>query len=266
MERLTECMGLWMVIAFSRNHDLTQVAVVAAPRRPSKASLSVLVRTRNTEQTAPEPYTHYSKLPVQLLSNTLTALSQHFRGLTVPSQSKSDQLSNMTKSDKEDHQIASNLHSLFILKHIRAEKPSFSVHDFLRTCRRVLSDGLTGAGNMHSRLQELKKEEETLLKIKVMLQDQLNRLKFEEGTLKSIINAQTEEAGSQRSSAETEVQINLDDESEINRTKLLLNAAVDCDMEEEDEDEEEDDDDEDQEEDENELELVPEEDEEDENY
>lgn len=28
---------------------------------------------------------------------------------------------------------------------------------------------------------------------------------FEEGTLKSIINAQTEEAGSQRSSAETEV-------------------------------------------------------------
>lgn len=30
---------------------------------------------------------------------------------------------------------------------------------------------------MLSRLQELKKEEETLLKIKVMLQDQLNRLK-----------------------------------------------------------------------------------------
>lgn len=74
---------------------------------------------------------------------------------------------------------------------------------------------------MHSRLQELKKEEETLLKIKIMLQDQLNRLKvwrrvtslwmggcvskylqcmvciiyycvcqFEEGELKSIINAQ----------------------------------------------------------------------------
>lgn len=33
---------------------------------------------------------------------------------------------------------------------------------------------------MHSRLQELKKEEETLLKIKVMLQDQLNRLKVRE--------------------------------------------------------------------------------------
>ncbi|XP_078113196.1 snRNA-activating protein complex subunit 5 [Sander vitreus] len=118
---------------------------------------------------------------------------------------------------------------------------------------------------MHSRLQELKKEEETLLKIKVMLQDQLNRLKFEEGALKSIISAQTEEGASQRSSPETEVHINLDDESEINRTKLLLNAAVDFDMEEEDDDEEEDEDEEDDEEDDNELEFefVPEDDEED---
>ena len=43
----------------------------------------------------------------------------------------------------------------------------------------VLRNGLTAAVpvKMHSRLQELKKEEETLLKIKVMLQDQLNRLK-----------------------------------------------------------------------------------------
>ncbi|XP_073327608.1 snRNA-activating protein complex subunit 5 [Pagrus major] len=122
---------------------------------------------------------------------------------------------------------------------------------------------------MHSRLQELKKEEETLLKIKVMLQDQLNRLKFEEGALKSIINAQTEEGASQCFSPETEVHINLDDESEINRTKLLLNAAVDCDMEEEEEDEEEEDeedDDDDDEEDDNELEFVPEEDEDNEDY
>ncbi|XP_056272151.1 snRNA-activating protein complex subunit 5 isoform X3 [Pseudoliparis swirei] len=124
---------------------------------------------------------------------------------------------------------------------------------------------------MHSRLQELKKEEETLLKIKVMLQDQLNRLKyvfplfqFEEGALKSIISAQTEEGASQRSSPENEVHINLDDESEINQTKLLLNAAVDFDMEEED-DEEEDEEEED-EEDDNVLEFVPEEDEEDDNY
>lgn len=114
---------------------------------------------------------------------------------------------------------------------------------------------------MHSRLQELKKEEETLLKIKVMLQDQLNRLKFEEGALKSIINAQTEEGSSEP--ATPEVPVNLDDESEINQTKLLLNAPVDYDMEEE-EEEEEDDEEEDGEEDDNELEAVPEEDEEDE--
>lgn len=114
---------------------------------------------------------------------------------------------------------------------------------------------------MHSRLQELKKEEETLLKIKVMLQDQLNRLKFEEGALKSIINAQTEEGPSEP--ATPEVPVNLDDESEINQTKLLLNAPVDYDMEEE-EEEEEDDEEEDGEEDDNELEAVPEEDEEDE--
>ncbi|KAM8890633.1 snRNA-activating protein complex subunit 5 [Spinachia spinachia] len=113
---------------------------------------------------------------------------------------------------------------------------------------------------MHSRLQELKKEEETLLKIKVMLQEQLNRLKFEEGALKSIISAQTEEGASERSSPETEVHINLDDENKINQTKLLLNAAVDFDMEE---DEEEDEEDEEQDEDDNELQFMPDEDEED---
>ncbi|XP_042268435.1 snRNA-activating protein complex subunit 5 [Thunnus albacares] len=119
---------------------------------------------------------------------------------------------------------------------------------------------------MHSRLQELKKEEETLLKIKVMLQDQLNRLKFEEGALKSIINAQTDEGASQHSSPETEVHINLDDESEINRTKLLLNAAVDYDMEEEEEDDEDEDEEDEDEEDDNELEFVPEGDEEEDDY
>lgn len=39
---------------------------------------------------------------------------------------------------------------------------------------------------MLSRLQELKKEEETLLKIKVMLQDQLNRLKVMTEALKQV--------------------------------------------------------------------------------
>lgn len=46
----------------------------------------------------------------------------------------------------------------------------------------VFRNGPTVTGNMHSRLQELKKEEETLLKIKVMLQDQLNRLKVTLGS------------------------------------------------------------------------------------
>nr|XP_046207540.1 snRNA-activating protein complex subunit 5 [Oncorhynchus gorbuscha]XP_046207541.1 snRNA-activating protein complex subunit 5 [Oncorhynchus gorbuscha] len=116
---------------------------------------------------------------------------------------------------------------------------------------------------MLSRLQELKKEEETLLKIKVMLQDQLNRLKFEEGALKSIINAQTEEGPSQPASP-PEVPQNLDDEAVINQTKLLLSGPVDYHIEEEEEEEEEEDDDEDD--DNNELEAVPEEDEEDDDY
>ncbi|KAM4733837.1 snRNA-activating protein complex subunit 5 [Anableps anableps] len=118
---------------------------------------------------------------------------------------------------------------------------------------------------MHSRLQELKKEEETLLKIKVMLQDQLNRLKFEEGALKSIINAQTEDGASQDPSPENEVHFNLDDESEINRTKLLLNSAEDYDMEEEEDDEDEENE-YDEDDDDNEFEFVPEADEEEDDY
>ncbi|KAI4825118.1 hypothetical protein KUCAC02_020816, partial [Chaenocephalus aceratus] len=56
----------------------SQVAVVAAPCRPSQANLSVLVRTWNTEQTAPEPRAHYAKLPTLLPSDALTAPTQHF--------------------------------------------------------------------------------------------------------------------------------------------------------------------------------------------
>uniref|UniRef100_A0AAZ3S809 Small nuclear RNA activating complex, polypeptide 5 n=1 Tax=Oncorhynchus tshawytscha TaxID=74940 RepID=A0AAZ3S809_ONCTS len=111
---------------------------------------------------------------------------------------------------------------------------------------------------------ELKKEEETLLKIKVMLQDQLNRLKFEEGALKSIINAQTDEGPSQPASP-PEVPLNLDDEAVINQTKLLLSGPVDYHIEEEEEEEDEEEDDEDDD-DNNELEAVPEEDEEDDDY
>lgn len=55
--------------------------------------------------------------------------------------------------------------------------------------------------------------------------------------------------------------VNLDDESEINQTKLLLNAVVDYDMEEEDEDNESEEEEEDDEDD-NELEFAPDEEEE----
>lgn len=112
---------------------------------------------------------------------------------------------------------------------------------------------------MHSRLQELKKEAETLLKLKVTLQDQLNRLKFEEGTLKSMIHAmsEAEEGESEEPPLEMQVSVNPDDEREINQTKLLLNAAVENDMEEEEDEEEEDEDD---------SELVPEEEEYEDDY
>ncbi|XP_036391362.1 snRNA-activating protein complex subunit 5 [Megalops cyprinoides] len=113
---------------------------------------------------------------------------------------------------------------------------------------------------MLSRLQELKKEEETLLKIKAMLQDQLNRLKFEEGALRSMINAQRIDSPAQP--AVSEVPPQLDNESEINQTKLQLSTIVEHDMEEE--EEEEDEEEEEEEDEENEFEMMEEEEEEEE--
>ncbi|KAF4017034.1 hypothetical protein G4228_009224 [Cervus hanglu yarkandensis] len=45
---------------------------------------------------------------------------------------------------------------------------------------------------MLSRLQELRKEEETLLRLKAALHDQLNRLKVEELALQSMISSRRE--------------------------------------------------------------------------
>lgn len=95
---------------------------------------------------------------------------------------------------------------------------------------------------MLSRLQELKKEEETLLKIKGMLQDQLNRLRFEEGALRSLINAQNAESTEETTSSAQQVDIHPDDEEEINQTELILGAPIDQNMEEEEEEEEDEDD------------------------
>ncbi|KAG2462981.1 SNPC5 protein, partial [Polypterus senegalus] len=86
------------------------------------------------------------------------------------------------------------------------------------------------------RLQELKKEEETLLKVKALLQDQLNRLKVEELALRSIIN---EESGSlSPTEAAAEVSMQVDNENAINQTELQLDTVgAQQDMEEEEEDE-----------------------------
>ncbi|KAM9311271.1 snRNA-activating protein complex subunit 5 [Gastrophryne carolinensis] len=89
---------------------------------------------------------------------------------------------------------------------------------------------------MLSRLQELKKEEETLLKIKAALHDQLNRLKIEELALQSMISAREDQEP--QSPVEKEVAPNVDDETIINQTELQLDKLDynDEEMEEEEED------------------------------
>ncbi|XP_034758047.1 snRNA-activating protein complex subunit 5-like [Acipenser ruthenus] len=95
---------------------------------------------------------------------------------------------------------------------------------------------------MLSRLQELKKEEETLLKVKALLLDQLNRLKVEELALQSMISTEREDsdASSPAQPDLAEIAMQVDDESKINQTELQLNAcAVEQGLEEEQEEEEE---------------------------
>ncbi|XP_044300949.1 snRNA-activating protein complex subunit 5 [Varanus komodoensis] len=88
---------------------------------------------------------------------------------------------------------------------------------------------------MLSRLQELRKEEETLLRVKAALHDQLNRLKVEELALQSMINAR-EGNTAVPSTAVTEEHQNMDNEAAINQTKLQLQMHI---REEEEEEEEE---------------------------
>ncbi|XP_041082207.1 snRNA-activating protein complex subunit 5-like [Polyodon spathula] len=101
---------------------------------------------------------------------------------------------------------------------------------------------------MLSRLQELKKEEETLLKVKAVLQDQLNRLKVEELALQSMISTEREhsDASSPAQPDLAEIAMQVDDESKINQTELQLNSfAVEQGLEEEQEEEEEEEEEED---------------------
>ncbi|XP_056674280.1 snRNA-activating protein complex subunit 5-like [Monodelphis domestica] len=94
---------------------------------------------------------------------------------------------------------------------------------------------------MLSRLQELRKEEETLLRVKA-LHDQLNQLKVEELDLQSIISSR-EGNGMTHSSPLTEepenILVQVDNESSINQTELQLSTRNHAQEEEEEEEEEE---------------------------
>ncbi|NXF97200.1 SNPC5 protein, partial [Eubucco bourcierii] len=92
---------------------------------------------------------------------------------------------------------------------------------------------------MLSRLQELRKEEETLLRVKAALHDQLTRLKVEELALQSLIRAREEStADSSAVVAEDPHQTlgQMDNEAAINQTELHLSLQP---HEEEEEEEEE---------------------------
>ncbi|XP_056654636.1 snRNA-activating protein complex subunit 5-like [Monodelphis domestica] len=95
---------------------------------------------------------------------------------------------------------------------------------------------------MLSRLQELRKEEETLLPVKAALLDQLNRLKVEELALQSFISSR-EGNGMIHSSPLTEepenILVQVDNESSINQIELQLSTR-NCAQEEEEEEEESD--------------------------
>ncbi|XP_033612001.1 snRNA-activating protein complex subunit 5 isoform X2 [Fukomys damarensis] len=93
---------------------------------------------------------------------------------------------------------------------------------------------------MLSRLQELRKEEETLLRLKAALHDQLNRLKVEELALRSMISS-TDEDGKVSSNAAAQqsqdMLVHVDNEASINQTALELSMHSHM-MEEEEEEEE----------------------------
>ncbi|XP_069851186.1 snRNA-activating protein complex subunit 5 [Dipodomys merriami] len=94
---------------------------------------------------------------------------------------------------------------------------------------------------MLSRLQELRKEEETLLRLKAALHDQLNRLKVEELALQSMINCRRGDempASHPVPEQSHDMLMHVDNEASINQTALQLSTrshVVDEDMEEEEE-------------------------------
>ncbi|XP_013202041.1 snRNA-activating protein complex subunit 5 isoform X1 [Microtus ochrogaster] len=95
---------------------------------------------------------------------------------------------------------------------------------------------------MLSRLQELRKEEETLLRLKAALHDQLNRLKVEEMALQSMISSHrgTETLSSRTAPEQScDMSVHVDNEASINQTTLKLSTRTPMEEEEEEEEEEE---------------------------
>lgn len=95
---------------------------------------------------------------------------------------------------------------------------------------------------MLSRLQELRKEEETLLRLKAALHDQLNRLKVEELALQSMISSRREDEMPSSPAAQEQshdMVVHVDNEASINQTALELSTRNHAPEEEEEEEEEE---------------------------
>ncbi|NXU45427.1 SNPC5 protein, partial [Drymodes brunneopygia] len=93
---------------------------------------------------------------------------------------------------------------------------------------------------MLSRLQELRREEETLLRVKAALHDQLRRLRVEELALQSMIRAGEENVPVPLAALAEDTQQTLgqmDNEAAINQTELHLSLQDDKEEEEEEEEE-----------------------------
>ncbi|NXJ06502.1 SNPC5 protein, partial [Odontophorus gujanensis] len=90
---------------------------------------------------------------------------------------------------------------------------------------------------MLSRLQELRKEEETLLRVKAALHEQLTRLKVEELALQSMIRSREEDAAAApRAEDPEQILGQMDNEAAINQTELQLSIqGYEEEMEEEEE-------------------------------
>ncbi|XP_041895178.1 snRNA-activating protein complex subunit 5 [Corvus kubaryi] len=92
---------------------------------------------------------------------------------------------------------------------------------------------------MLSRLQELRREEETLLRVKAALHDQLRRLRVEELALQSMIRSSEENVPVPLSALAEDTQQSLgqmDNEAAINQTELHLSLQDDKEEEEEESD------------------------------